>query len=424
MIERQRRRVVRLQGREGQGDDLAIVCRGFGIVVDVGDHRAVPGFPHDQGFRIVAGNDNRLLAGLEGRAAVRRQVACRIFGVEAFDKQVLNVDAGRGHAPGDRSVVADQQEGNARYRSPCHLQGGGFDPRQIPEDGRLQAEMRIVGQQRGAGIGMVAGDNPCVGRALGGDGRGRGGKPVQRRAGHRTREGGGRRADRRIQVIQLCHRQHVEQPMIGQFAAEIVRQQQGHQLAPDHTVGRAPRFRSVGESGDVELWRQRAVMAVEPGIHPCGVAVQGCARVVGQGLDLGFGSAVCADRSHEPIERQGKGTVDLGKPAGADPPLPVHLPEAILSVHIAEGEIRVCLVGGEDMRNRMPVAHDLHRRLQASQPYRSVIRRQPGPQPDETGNRSDQNEHQHSNDGTAEPLHALGSDCPRDIRTICGTAPK
>ncbi len=44
-----------------------------------------------------------------------------------------------------------------------------------------------------------------------------------------------------------------------------------------------------------------------------------------------------------------------------DPPLKLHLPEAILGVDVAEAEQRVALGRREDVRDGVGVAHDLDR---------------------------------------------------------------
>ena len=129
---------------------------------DVGDDRPVPRPPDRDGHRLAEAHADRLLPRLERLRAVGREVSGRSLGSTRSITRSLNVAAGGGvRAPGDMAVVA--QEGGSARRGPLPRPARkvrGLDPRQIPEDGRLQPQMGIVGQDRCAGIGPVAGQHP------------------------------------------------------------------------------------------------------------------------------------------------------------------------------------------------------------------------------------------------------------------------
>jgi hypothetical protein len=86
--------------------------------------------------------------------------------------------------------------------------------------------------------------------------------------------------------------------------------------------------------------------------------------------------AAIADRPEEAVLGNGGLAEDLRKPAKADPPLELHLPQPILSVDITQGVEAVAFGCREDVRDGVGIADDLDRRRQTRDHDRAVDRRQ------------------------------------------------
>lgn len=78
-----------------------------------------------------------------------------------------------------------------------------------------------------------------------------------------------------------------------------------------------------------------------------------------------------AERAHGPVEIERPGPEHLRQPPRGDAPLHLHLPEPVLGMHEAEGEIGVGHRLRLDMRNAVAVAHDLDLGTRADQPERA-----------------------------------------------------
>ena len=136
------------------GQDRAVA------VGEVADHRSVAGLAHGQHLVGLAADLDPFLAHGERT----RAVGSLVFAIAGrrFDEHVLHVGAGGGEGPGDVAVVAEDQE--------RHAWGGGagqhavrcLDPRQVPDAGKAERQMRIAGEQRRAGRGVAAVHRPFV----------------------------------------------------------------------------------------------------------------------------------------------------------------------------------------------------------------------------------------------------------------------
>ena len=82
-----------------------------------------------------------------------------------FDVDVLHVGAEVGEAPGDVVVVADDDEGIAGEGDSggVEVRGGGLEIGLVPDAGDAVGEVHVVGEERLAGGGAGAGDDPVVG---------------------------------------------------------------------------------------------------------------------------------------------------------------------------------------------------------------------------------------------------------------------
>ena len=86
----------------------------------------------------------------------------------ALDVDVLDVGAEVGEAPGDVVVVADDDEGSAGESDAGDVEGGaggggGFEVGLVPDAGDAVGEVHVVREERLAGGGVGAGDDPVVG---------------------------------------------------------------------------------------------------------------------------------------------------------------------------------------------------------------------------------------------------------------------
>ncbi len=122
-------------------------------------------------------------------------------------------------------------------------------------------------------------------------------------------------------------------------------------------------------------------MAAEPRIDAGGIGVQRLPHFGSQRLNAGFGARLETQDPHQPVIAEAGAADQFRQPAGADPPVQVHLPHAVAGMDIAQGEIGVLLGPGEDVGNGVAVGRDLDRGGQAGQGDRAVKLGQAGAQP-------------------------------------------
>ena len=155
-------------GGGGVGDDQARHRDGEdarGGRVEVAEHGAVPGLADGDDVVGCAADGDAFLAGEEQLGAVGGRVgAVRGWGL---DEDVLRVGAGGGEGPGEGAVVADDEERDAGGEGAGQGVAGGVDAGEIPDGGEGQAEMRVAGEERGAGGAVGAVDGPFVAGLVG-----------------------------------------------------------------------------------------------------------------------------------------------------------------------------------------------------------------------------------------------------------------
>ena len=359
--ERFRRMVVRLQIGGGEGHRAT---------ADVGDDGAVGGFQHFQGFRRAVPHVDDLTAHAEvGGAAVRiRAVGAGLPG-RGFEDQVFRIRPRGREAPGDMAVVADHQERHAGHGRPGKHAVRGFQARQIPQDRRLEFQMRVVGQERLARGRARPRERPSVGRRARGARAARvpvhGGKGGQAAAAAGHARKGGRRVARvgRPEEIHLFRRkpgQHVETQA---FRAPVAGQAQGHQLAPDQAVGGPPGFGRVAQREEFDGARPGGV--ADPGIDPGGIGVEPLFQGGRGRLCLRLGQPVDPQPAHVAVHVEGRRAQYLRQPPGPRAAHQFHLEEPILGMHEAEREKGAVPVTGADARHAVAVTGDRHGRRKA-----------------------------------------------------------
>ncbi len=327
--------------------------------------------------------------------------------LDLLQVEVADIRPQVGEAPGDVGVVADHHprvpaEGVARHLVRAgRRHGRAVQAHLVPDARQRGAEVRVVGQQRLARRGAVAGDDPRVrpdARAARPHQRGHGVEclqhPAQRRHGgdRRRRRGLGHRLgvlvegpadDRALRDDRLVVGERevrvealgpVDPDLRGDQAAldlllHVAAQVPRHRLEPCDGVGRGPRLDlvpAVGQAEDDVLKGQLAVgLALEVGVDALGVRVERRARLGRQQRQLLLGDPPPAEGADEGVRRRRGLAQHLREPAGGHVPADVHLPEPVLGVHEALGEEQVVAAGRVDLRDAVGVAHHLHLPVEA-----------------------------------------------------------
>ena len=86
----------------------------------------------------------------------------RVVQVLVLDEQILLVGVDGGHAPRHVIVVPDEHAGRAGQPQSDHVIPAAVQPDFVEHGGHLQAQVRVVGQQRHTGGRVTAGHHPVV----------------------------------------------------------------------------------------------------------------------------------------------------------------------------------------------------------------------------------------------------------------------
>ena len=201
-----------------------------------------------------------LLAHLERRRALRRQIAAsdRTASTRSMNRSWVSAPVlvkPQAMVPLCPSTMA----GMPGRVAPISSSPGVCEVGEVPYARRLQAEMRVVGEQGPAGERSSRTDHPGVRAdpARLGRRQHRGQRVPRQRA--RQLDQGDRRAlgVSRPDVGDLLCRQPPGQPGARELVPVVGREVERHQAQPDQAVGRPPRL-ELEVAKDQELWRQRA----------------------------------------------------------------------------------------------------------------------------------------------------------------------
>ena len=229
------------------------------LLQHVGDHRPVARLAHRKLDGIAPADLDGLGADLEGEAPLRCEVARGVFGVDALDEEVLHVGPGVGEAPGEVAGAAQQREGHPRQRRAHDLELRRRDMGEVPDARHLEAQVRVVGEQRLAGVRVFPAQRPGVGAEAG--------RTLQRQGGRERIEvdaGGveGRRLPVRPhggvvgmlgpEVLQLRPVELAGEARAQQLVLEVIAEVPGHDLEPDEAVGGPPGLGLVAEQLELE----------------------------------------------------------------------------------------------------------------------------------------------------------------------------
>ena len=118
------------------------------VVVAAGQHRAIVGPAQGDGDRVGIGDIDDRRAFAELLEPVGRAVFLGVVGVQLFDIDVLIVDIGGGQPPAQIGAAARKHHRHPRNGATDHAAGLKLQPGEIPDRGRGEAQMRVIGQKR------------------------------------------------------------------------------------------------------------------------------------------------------------------------------------------------------------------------------------------------------------------------------------
>ena len=321
-----------------------------------------------------------------------------------------------------------------------------MQPRQIPDRGCGEIQMRVVGEQRSPRRRPARRCGPGIGRARQ-TGRGERrqrliqfGHPVRiagHHAGHQfgiLRQGCGQNTRHHFGILRQggdsspgIIRQYILQPRrrdchrhLGpqHFAVQMGRQLQRHQLDDGNAVRGGP---GVDLGREQKELRRAATQCAfvdlfDPRIHARRIGLQGGFGVIILGRDRRQGQRVKVQPPDQLIGFQGLGPEHLGQPALHRAAQQGHLPKPVLGMGEPQSVIGVIVVLRKDMRHIGIVAHNLDRGRDARHiPCRIIVRQRAG-QKVIQHQQGQQPEANQRHKGTQSP--AEGSQHGRDIFSV------
>jgi hypothetical protein len=308
--------------------------------------------------------------------------------------QVLHVAAGAGEAPGDALVASGQDARHTRQRAANGVEAGRVQVREVPHRRRREPEVRVVGEQRLARGGAAAGERPAVGS----------GQEVGR-----LREAQRLALEAAVQLLQIAdlgrrvagvgreelvdarQRERTRELQAQQLATPIGAEVPRHHLHPGHGICCAPAFGLYCQKQKLDGQHR---VAGEKGVDAGGIGIEQAPRFGVEVLQVRFRHAAHAQGAQEAIGIERRGAEDLGEAPGGDAAAHFHLPQPVLRMQEAEGEIRVGDRGGIDVWHVVAVAQYFHRRDESGQRDFALCLRQRLAQPGVGGADRDQRKSQ------------------------------
>ena len=158
--------IQRHQSRRGRIADLQIAHRDgqdrAWFLPQIAHHRPVAGFADRQDLGRLAADGDAFLPDDERPRPVRRFIHSRTG--RGFDEHILHVRPGGGEGPGDMPVMAHDQGRHAECGGAGQDPVGKLDPGQVPDAGEAEHQMRVAGEQGGAGFRMAPIHRPFIRR--------------------------------------------------------------------------------------------------------------------------------------------------------------------------------------------------------------------------------------------------------------------
>jgi len=112
---------------------------------------------------------------------------------------------------------------------------------------------------------------------------------------------------------------------------------------------------------DVEFDGIASIVLFEEGVDAGAVCREDAKGLFGYLRPQAVGDAVDADGAHETVDRNGFGAEHLGQAPLPEAAQEIHLPEAVLRMHVSCRDVRVILRGGKDVWKSGRVAVDVYR---------------------------------------------------------------
>ncbi len=255
--------------------------------------------------------------------------------------------------------MAEHDHRRARDHRARDVEITGLEAGEIPDEGRREFEMRIVGEQWLAGDAVGAVDDPIVGGALRRAVIGqRVQHAVQQRPIRQRRQFPER--DRRVlgvvgkQAVHFARGQQMRQPGALQFLPIVTAVLQFQQFSDHQAIGRRPIIRSITKYR--ELDRQR-LSTVQESVDSGRIGVENGPEFGRHGVHADGGPPVDPQCPHEAVAPEGRISHDLRQPPGAETALHVHLEQPVLGVHKAERHIEIMAAGSRDRGDAVSVTH-------------------------------------------------------------------
>jgi hypothetical protein len=327
----------------------------------------VPRFADDQAFRLRASLDDDLL--LDRRQ--RLLLALELIGVpvDSLDVQVHHVRHRVRERPCDVVVLTHHHPWQAGEGGAPAVPITEVEPDLVDDPRHAWRQVRVAGHERSAGSRSRLGDGPVVGAG------GLDGQPNRV-----THLGDLLDQAQAVALPGLTGRDHdgITARVAGIQAGGQLRAQLPRHLGTQKLslpIGREAKREELGEGEcirrreglevqpeELELERRRAIGCgrVDPGAQRLELGAQ--PRLERRRLPLGGPSQ--PHRAHESIRLQPGTPSDLGQPAGADAPVQVDLPEAVLAMAEPLTEPQVVPRSGGDVRNPPAVPPNLDPPLQ------------------------------------------------------------
>ena len=362
---------------------------------------------------------DRLADALERLPAGRRQIFLGVFRIHALDKNVLCVRPGIGEPPGDLVVAAEEDERRSRKRGPDQIFRrvelvGYFQVGKIPDRRRHQRQMRIIGDDRLAGIGPRARHDPVVRRTLGGH------AVEHRHVVPRTLKGSLLKRSafqsqerfhvgKRRRIVDIEHRQKIVGLLTGEaqtrkgqpvrFVIDIGRQRYRHHLDRGQRVDRLPWFRLDPEDHEFgrQLGREGLRLPAHPGVDSARIAFQHVLRRLVHHGERGFCSLVDCHGAQPAIGTDGGFAKHFRQPPLPGHAIDLHLPQPLLSMNETESGGSIRAGGSLDMGNAVCIAGYRHRPRQPCDRDLAIKWRKRARQPEHAcadGNDEQRHDHQ------------------------------
>ena len=336
----------------------------------------MPGFDNLDVDRLGAAHQDGFLAHLAVLPAVGREMAGAAV-LELLDEQVVDVGKGMGHAPSHMPVVRKVREArHPRYRQADGIKTGAGQMALQVHAGQLEHPVRVASQQWPPAGAARWCHRPIVAAATGGIGR----------AQH------GQRLDRRCEILQagdpalaFFTRREAQQigtaVVIAQFgnigrsdrpqgcSTPKFEPDRAHQKpAPAHHGDAMPGLPGRRRGVEQAVFHRQRMAFGQKGVHAIAVGLQHQAGRLTQRCQITLRGRVAAELPRQGVAGNARRASPLRPATGHAHAAGVHLPQAVLRMHIGLCKKGVVVAAGPNVSNAPTVAEHLDRLIEADSP--------------------------------------------------------